>query len=164
LGVANLENTSIPAAQNEAISRRIALKICTAGLLFPIACSALAQTITLTPAQRAALGSIVTGDIAFDAEISLLIEPLAETGNAIPIRVASPRLEITRWVVVAEKNPRPIVFDAAVAQLAARSPLSTRIRLAATQNILALAQTRTGAWHAAQANVALTASACYDGT
>jgi sulfur-oxidizing protein SoxY len=160
----NLENTQIPAAQNQAFSRRITLKICVAGLFFPIALNTRAQSITLTPAQRAALGSVVSGDFAFDTEISLVIEPLAETGNAIPIRVASPRLEITRWVVVAEKNPRPIVFDAAVAPLAARSPLSTRIRLAATQNILALAQTRTGAWHAAQANVALTASACYDGT
>jgi sulfur-oxidizing protein SoxY len=164
LGVTNLENTLIPAAQNGHFSRRIALKICAAGVLFPIASNANAQLTTLSPAQRIALGSIVLGNIAFDSTISLLIEPLAETGNAIPIRVTSPGLEVTRWIIVAEKNPRPIVFDATVGALAARSPLSTRIRLAATQNILALAQTRAGAWHGAQANVALTASACYDGT
>lgn len=125
--------------------------------------NAFAQATGLSIAQRAALGGIVSGTIAFDARVTLLIEPLAETGNAIPVRVSS-QLDIARWLLVAEKNPRPIVFDASVGALAARSPLSTRIRLAATQNILALGQSRAGTWHAAQANVALTASACYDGT
>lgn len=124
---------------------------------------AFAQTVNLSPAQRAAVANLVTGTIAFDEAVSLLVEPLAETGNAIPIRVSASR-EIVRWIVVAEKNPHPIVFDGNVGALAARSPLSTRIRLAATQNILALGQSRGGAWHAAVANVALTASACYDGT
>jgi sulfur-oxidizing protein SoxY len=157
------KKAAIPAAQNGHFSRRIALKFCAAGVLIS-ASSARAQSLTLTAAQRAAVANIVSGNVAFDAMISLIVEPLAETGNAIPIRVMSPNNEVMRWIVVAEKNPRPIVFEATVGPFAARSPLSTRVRLAATQNLLALAQTRDGAWHGAQANVALTASACYDGT
>ncbi len=152
-----------PAAQNGHFSRRIALKICAVGLFGSAASKSFALPVTLSAGQRAALGNIVSGNVTFDAAVSLIVEPLAETGNAIPVRVSSP-LEIARWILVAEKNPRPIVFDASVGPLAARSPISTRIRLAATQNVLALGQSRSGTWHAAQANVALTASACYDGT
>jgi sulfur-oxidizing protein SoxY len=163
LGVTTLKKTAIPAAQFEQFSRRNALKLCAAGVLIS-ASAARSQTLTLSAGQRAAVSAIISGNVAFDAMISLIVEPLAETGNAIPIRVMSPKNEVMRWIVVAEKNPRPIVFEATVGPLAARSPLATRVRLAATQNLLALAQTRDGAWHGAQANVTLTASACYDGT
>jgi sulfur-oxidizing protein SoxY len=163
LGLKQPKKAAIPAAQNGQFSRRIALKFCAAGVVIS-ASPARAQSLALTTTQRAAVANIVSGNVALDAMISLIVEPLAETGNAIPIRVMSPNSEVMRWIVVAEKNPRPIVFEATVGALAARSPLSTRVRLAATQNLLALAQTRDGAWHGAQANVALTASACYDGT
>jgi sulfur-oxidizing protein SoxY len=163
LGVIQLQKTAIPAAQNGHFSRRIALKFCAAGVV--VATSPLrAQPASLSAGQRAAMSGLVTGEIVFDSLISLGLERLAETGNAVPISLSTPQADIARWIVIAEKNPRPIVFDATVGALAARSPISTRMRLAATQNILALAQTRAGIWHGAQANIALTASACYDGT
>jgi len=101
--------------------------------------------------------------------LSLDIPRLADNGNAVPLRIlmqgpfaAGAELRTVR--LYSEKNPVPLMarFDFAVPL--AKAELDTRVRLAGTQRIVAVAELANGDLHAAFADVAVTVSACLDGT
>ena len=101
--------------------------------------------------------------------IELEIPQLAENGNSVPlhIRVASPMSaadRVTEIHVFAERNPRPHVATFHFGPQAARAEVATRIRLAGTQNVTALAVLSNGRFRIAHAPVLVTASACLDET
>jgi sulfur-oxidizing protein SoxY len=101
--------------------------------------------------------------------LSLDIPRLADNGNAIPLRIAmrgpfAAGAELRSIRLYSEKNPVPLMarFDFVVPP--AKAELDARVRLAGTQRIAAVAELANGELHAAFADVAVTISACLDGS
>jgi sulfur-oxidizing protein SoxY len=138
------------------LARRRVLKICGVGMVWAVS-PAFAQF-------SSHVRNIVGDAKLIENALTLAMPQVAETGASVALAMALKGEDVSRWVVIADKNPRPIVLDARVGALVASSSFVTRVRLGATQRVVALARTRAGAWHVAGADVALTGSACYDGT
>lgn len=97
----------------------------------------------------AELGS---GGITIDAP------EIAENGNTVPIGVDAPgAVEITLF---ADGNPVPNVATFKFGPLSGSRNASTRIRLAKTQNVLAVAKMEDGSFQMAKAEVKVTIGGC----
>ena len=95
------------------------------------------------------------------------IPKLADNGNSVPliVDVDSPMTDTDRVValhVYSERNPRPRIASIELGPDVARAELQTRIRLAGTQSIVAVAQMSDGSLWGATAEVIVTQSACTD--
>lgn len=112
-------------------------------------------------------------DFAGDAPIAagrvrLEIPPLVENGNAVPLAVAvespmTPDDHVRRIAVFNERNPQPHVATAFLGPRAGRAALSTRIRLATSQRLVAVAEMSDGGFWSGGAQVVVTLAACVEG-
>jgi sulfur-oxidizing protein SoxY len=97
------------------------------------------------------------------------IPRIADNGNLVPVRIAmpgpfAPGAEVKSIHLFSQKNP--------VAQMAVfhfpvpvgRVEVESRVRLAGTQRVAAVATLADGTLYAAMADVIVTVSACIDGT
>jgi sulfur-oxidizing protein SoxY len=64
--------------------------------------------------------------------------------------------------VFAEKNPQPRVIDCHIGPRAGRASVSTRIRLADTQRVVAIAELSDGSFWSDSADVIVTVGACLE--
>jgi sulfur-oxidizing protein SoxY len=120
-----------------------------------------ATPATLSSAIRNAVGEapVRMGKVTLD------IPPLVENGNTVPmtVRVASP-MTATDFVrsihVFNEKNPLPNVGNFYVGPSAGRAQISTRIRLADTQKVVAIARLSDDTFWSVSADVIVTLAAC----
>jgi sulfur-oxidizing protein SoxY len=110
----------------------------------------------------------VTGEAeAKPGKIKLNIPPLVENGNsvAITVTVDSP-MTATDYVksihVFTEKNPLPNVIDVKLGPRSGKAEISTRIRLADTQTVVAICEMSDGTFWSDKADVILTISACLE--
>lgn len=144
-------------------------------LVAPLAV-ALLPPAAATPASLAAAMAAFTGGRAVsssnDGRVALDIAPLVENGNAVPVavRVASPMTEaahVQRVALFAELNPEPLVlvFHLGPANGAreGRVTVATRMRLATSQTVVALAQFSDGRLAEHRAQVLVTLAACVEG-
>jgi sulfur-oxidizing protein SoxY len=123
-----------------------------------------------TPASmRAAIRKIV-GEAALNrGKIKIDVPALIENGNAVPFTVSceSPMTEsdhVKAIHVFTEKNPQPNVISVQLGPRAGRASVSTRIRLADTQKIVAVAQMSDGSFWSDDVEVVVTLAACLEGT
>jgi sulfur-oxidizing protein SoxY len=135
-----------------------------------------AAAITLLPlgaadatpeALQAAIKEIVGTGKLNEGRVVIDLPPLVENGNTVPltISVESPMTEadhVKAIHVFNEKNPQPHVFNAWLGPRAGKAAVSTRIKLADTQKIVAIAETSDGAFWSASANVIVTIAACVE--
>ena len=103
-----------------------------------------------------------------DGRVELEIAPLVENGNAVPItvRMASPMTaadHVQEIVVYNERNPQREVVRFTFGPAAAKAEASTRIRLATSQQLVALARLSDGSQWANYVNVIVTLAACVEG-
>lgn len=119
-----------------------------------------------TPASlRAAVAQFTGGSEPQQGRVVLDLPPLAESGNSvgIEIRVDSPMTvsdHVRRIGLFNEKNP---ISTTAVFHLGPRcgaARVATRIRLADTQRVLAVAELSDGSVWSAQADILVTLGAC----
>ncbi|MEO8135089.1 MAG: thiosulfate oxidation carrier protein SoxY [Betaproteobacteria bacterium] len=115
------------------------------------------------PALAALLGSraLQTG------RVNIEIPKLADNGNSVPlvVTVDSPMSAQDRVAVLhvfSERNPRPRIASITLGPDVGRAQISTRIRLAGTQHIVAVAEMADGTLWGAVAEVIVTQSACVD--
>jgi sulfur-oxidizing protein SoxY len=140
--------------------RRRSLLIAAGGL----AC--LARAAAATPEEAARLLEQFLGGKTPEAgKIGLELPPIAENGNTVPITVAveSPMTEedhVDAIWILAEANPEPAVAVFHLSPLMGRAEVSTRIRLARTQTVIAAARTSAGAVHVARVQVKVTIGGC----
>jgi sulfur-oxidizing protein SoxY len=66
--------------------------------------------------------------------------------------------------VFTEKNPQPNVISLQLGPRAGRATMSTRIRLADTQKVVAVAQMSDGSFWSDDVEVVVTLAACLEGT
>ena len=97
--------------------------------------------------------------------IRLDIPPLVENGNTVPmtVSVTSP-MTATDYVksihVFNEKNPQPNIGNFHLGPMAGRAQVSTRIRLADTQKVVAIARLSDDSFWSISADVVVTLAAC----
>ena len=93
------------------------------------------------------------------------VPPLVENGNTVPLTVSvtSPMTDADHVVsihIFNEKNPQPNVGNFYIGSRAGRAQVSTRIRLADTQTLTAIAKLSDGTFWSASADVVVTLAAC----
>ena len=119
-----------------------------------------------TPAMLAsAIRNVVGTATVQTGKVKIDVPPLVENGNTVPltVTVTSPMTE-TDYVksihVFNEKNPQPNVGNFYLGPRAGRAQISTRIRLADTQKIVAIARLSDGSFWSVSADVVVTLAAC----
>jgi sulfur-oxidizing protein SoxY len=100
-------------------------------------------------------------------KVTLELPPLSENGHVVPMRVAvaSPMTDadhVRAIHVFTEKNPQPYVASFRLGPRAGRALVSTRVRLADTQAVSAIAELSDGSFWSASANVVVTLAACLE--
>src|SRR6478609_4396237 len=119
-----------------------------------------------TPAMLASAIRNVTGGAAVKTgKVKLDVPPLVENGNTVPmtISVASPMAPedfVKSIHVFNEKNPQPNIGNFYLGPRAGRGQVSTRIRLADSQKITAIARLSDDSLWSATADVVVTLAAC----
>jgi sulfur-oxidizing protein SoxY len=122
-----------------------------------------------TPEDMAAAVLAYTGGVRPQTgKVALDIAQLVENGNAVPvtIRVDSPMTAAAHVTAIAlfnERNPLPDVVRFTLGPRAGKAEVSTRIRLATSQQLLAVARLSDGSWWQAAADVVVTLAACIEG-
>jgi predicted secreted protein len=99
--------------------------------------------------------------------IFLDFPPLADTGNAVPLHVeirAPAGLTLVALEVLLPENPNPSVVKLRLLEPLRQYNLTTRLRLAASQDAWVLATYSDGSQRANHAPTVITSSACFDGT
>lgn len=111
-----------------------------------------------TAAADDAISAFTGGAAMADSGITLTAPEIAENGNTVPIEVSAPgAVEI---LVLAMGNPTPGVATFKFGPLAASQAGSTRIRLAGTQDVVAIAKMSDGSFAKASSNVKVTIGGC----
>jgi sulfur-oxidizing protein SoxY len=121
-----------------------------------------------TPDAMAEAIRQVTGDVAVrEGRVKLDLPPLVENGNAVPLTVSvdspmTPADHVKAIHVFNEKNPQPHVFDARLGPQNGKAQIATRMKLADSQKVVAIAETSSGAFFSASVNVIVTLAACIE--
>jgi sulfur-oxidizing protein SoxY len=115
----------------------------------------------LTTAMRDVVGTAVVRT----GKVKLEVPPLVENGNTVPltVSVASPMTpddHVKSIHVFNEKNPQPNVGNFYLNARSGRAQVSTRIRLADSQKIVAIAKLSDGSFWSASVDVVVTLAAC----
>jgi sulfur-oxidizing protein SoxY len=118
-------------------------------------------------AMREAIRAIVGEAELREGKIALDLPLLVENGNAVPLTVSvespmSAADHVKAIHIVSEKNPQPQVISVALGPRAGRAQLSTRIKLADSQKIVAIAELSDGSFRTASADVVVTLAACLE--
>ena len=122
-----------------------------------------------TPASmRAAIRRVVGEAPDTKGRLKIDLPPLIENGNAVSLTVAveSPMTAedyVKAIHVFTEKNPQPNVISVQLGPRAGRATFSSRIRLADSQKVIAIAQMSDGSFWSDEIEVIVTLAACLEG-
>ena len=124
------------------------------------------RPLEATPAMLSAAIRNVVGEAPVrTGKVKLDIPPLVENGNTVPmtVSVASPMTPedyVKSIHVFNEKNPQPNMGNFYLTPSAGRAQISTRIRLADTQKVVAIARMSDDSFWSVSADVVVTLAAC----
>lgn len=105
-----------------------------------------------------AIAVLTGGADIVEGGVNLIAPEIAENGNTVPIEVsAEGAVSIT---LLASGNPNPDVATFNFGPLAGSRAGSTRIRLAGTQDVIAIAKMEDGTFHRTSATVKVTIGGC----
>ncbi len=102
-------------------------------------------------------------------KVKIDVPPIVENGNSVPctVSVDSP-MTATDYVkaihVFNQKNPQPHVISVGLGPRAGRANFSTRIRLADSQTVTAIAELSDGTFWSGDVDVIVTLAACIEET
>ena len=133
----------------------------------------LGLSLTVTPARatpetmRAAIKKVIGEASLQKGKVKLDLPPLVENGNVVSVSVSvdSPMTatdHVKAIHIFNEKNPLPDVLGVRLGPRAGRASFSTRIRLADTQTITAIAEVSDGTFWSASVEVIVTLAACVE--
>lgn len=99
--------------------------------------------------------------------MTLTLPKIAETGNSVPLTVSvdspmTPDDHVQRLHIFVEGNPEPVAATYHLGVRAGRAQISTQIRLARSQTVLALAEMHDGSVRLATASITVTLGACIE--
>lgn len=119
-------------------------------------------------AMREAMNAFTGGVAPRPGRVRLELAELVENGNAVPVTVSvqSPMTEadhVRRIALFTERNPDPGVAVFHLSPRNGRASVSTRMRLATSQQVVALALMSDGSCWQAAMDVVVTLAACVEG-
>jgi sulfur-oxidizing protein SoxY len=131
-------------------------------------------TLTVKPASatpesmRSAIRKVIGESSVKKGKVKIDLPPLIENGNAVALTVSaeSPMTaddHLKAIHVFTEKNPQPNVMSIQFGPRAGRASVSTRIRLADSQKVTAIAQMSDGSFWSDEVEVIVTLAACLEG-
>jgi sulfur-oxidizing protein SoxY len=142
--------------------------IATGGMAGAALASVSGEAGATTEAMQQALRKVTGNATVRRGRVKLDIPPLIDNGNAVPMSVSveSPMTQadhVKAIHVVTERNPLPGVVSVYLGPRAGRARLTTRIRIAATQTVTAVAELSDGSFWSGTADVVVTLSGCLEG-
>ena len=112
-----------------------------------------------------AIHNVVGDAVVRTGKVKLDVPPLVENGNVVPltISVANPMTSedhVKSIHVFNEKNPQPNIANFHLGPHNGRAQVSTRVRLADSQKIVAIAKLSDGSFWSASVEIVVTLAAC----
>lgn len=122
----------------------------------------------LPPALAAALARFTAGATPREGRVQLDLPELVENGNAVPVTVSVPGphptgQHVLALAIFAGRNPLPDVAVFTLAGAPGPARVSTRIRLATSQTVVAAARLADGSVWTRRVDVLVTLAACVEG-
>ena len=116
-------------------------------------------------AVAAALKNLVGDKPMTEGKVTLTMPEIAENGNTVPLEVdvESPMTEadhVKAVHVLAEGNPQADVVSFFFTPASGRAAAATRMRLASTQNVIAVAEMSDGSLYSTKREVKVTIGGC----
>jgi sulfur-oxidizing protein SoxY len=124
------------------------------------------RPVEATPAMLATAIRNIVGEAAVrTGKVKLDVPPLVENGNTVPMTVSVQNpMTANDYVksihVFNEKNPQPNVGNFYLGPRAGRAQISTRIRLADSQKVVAIARLSDDTFWSVTVDVVVTLAAC----
>lgn len=122
-----------------------------------------------TPTEMAGAIAEFTGNFPVQrgSRVKLDLSPLVENGNSVSVtvRADSPMTEqdhVRTIAIFTERNPQPNVIIARLGPRAGRAFVNTRMRLATSQKVVAVAGFSDGSFWSDQVEVIVTLAACVE--
>jgi sulfur-oxidizing protein SoxY len=109
-----------------------------------------------------AIKKFTGGKTPVQGKVKLDLPEIAENGNTVPMTVSveSPMTEQSHVMIVANENPRSGVVTFHFSPASGVAEANTRIRLAATQDVTAVAKMNDGSFFMASKQVKVTIGGC----
>jgi len=146
-------------------TRRRVLPRIAALLVAPLALARRAQA--QIPALDPAIRAIAKGAPVNKGRVKIEAPALADNGNSVPLKVSvdsamssAARVKIIH--LISEKNPVRNMATYYFGSRAGRAQVATRVRLAGSQTITAVAELADGSFWMDSAEIVVTSSACLD--
>ncbi|MDR6952524.1 sulfur-oxidizing protein SoxY [Ancylobacter sp. 3268] len=119
------------------------------------------------PSLDEAIASFAGGTPVAAGRVKLAIPPLVENGNAVGVTVEvdspmTPAAHVRRIGLFNEKNPQAEVAVFHLGPHNGRARIATRIRLATSQTVVAVAELSDGTYWSSKANIIVTLAACIE--
>ena len=130
--------------------------------------SVVLRPASATPEElSAAIASFAGGAAVRAGRVNLDVAPLVENGNTVPITLSvqspmTPADHVEAIAVFNERNPQPDVVVFRLGPRAGRALVATRIRLATSQRLVAVAQMSDGTFWSHTVDVIVTLAACVE--
>jgi sulfur-oxidizing protein SoxY len=117
------------------------------------------------PTAEEAIKAFTGGASVGEGRVSLSTPEIAENGNTVPVEVSveSPMTDadyVAEVLILAEGNPNPGVATFKFSVMSGAAEASTRIRLAKTQNVIAVAKMSDGSFFMDKKTVKVTIGGC----
>jgi sulfur-oxidizing protein SoxY len=119
-------------------------------------------------AMQEAVRKVTGGARVNPGRVKLDLPPLIDNGNTVPLAVtvespmtAADHVEAVH--VFTERNPQPYVLSVYLGPRAGRASLTTRVRIADTGTVTAIAQLSDGSFWSDAKGVVVVLSACLEG-
>ncbi len=106
----------------------------------------------------AVVAEYAAGGAITDGGVELTTPEIAENGNTVPISVSAPGA--ASILILASGNPSPKVIEFMFGPLAGSQSASSRVRLAGTQDVIALAKMPDGSIRRGVSTVKVTIGGC----
>jgi sulfur-oxidizing protein SoxY len=144
--------------------------LATAGTLAVAAVAPVARAqITRTPLNNMpeVIRKLAGGKTVNKGRVKLNVPPLVENGHLVPLSVSvdSPMTEadhVKAIHVFTERNPLPEMATFRLGPRAGRASVATRVRLADTQNVVAIAEMSDGSFWSDSSHLIVTLAACLE--
>ena len=112
-----------------------------------------------------AIQKIIGSNTLNEGKVKLVLPPLIENGNLVVLKVGvdNPMTEqnfVKAIHIIAEGNPLPNVFSAYLTPRSGTANITTRVRLAESQKVWAIAQLSDGSFWQSSVQTMVTTSAC----
>lgn len=147
------------------LDRRSALGLMAGGMALSMAAICGINPALASDASDKAIAAVLNGRAAGEGAVKLDAPEIAENGNTVPIgfSVDSPMTAenyVKKVHLFADGNPTPSVASFEFTPMSGKASASTRMRLAKTQNVVAIAEMSDGSVVKASAKVKVTIGGC----